>query len=59
MVLSVTTTMVYDKKRTFCYNSFCNREVLYLLNQEFTLRTDHSLLRWLDSFHDKATDMLA
>ncbi len=31
----------------------------YLLNQEFTLRTDHSSLRWLDSFHDKATDMLA
>ncbi len=31
----------------------------YLLNQEFTLHTDHSLLRWLDSFHDKATDVLA
>ncbi len=31
----------------------------YLLNQEFTLRTDHSSLRWLDSFHDKATDVLA
>ncbi len=28
----------------------------YLLNQEFT---DHSSLRWLDSFHDKATDVLA
>ncbi len=31
----------------------------YLLNQEFTLCTDHSSLRWLDSFHDKATDVLA
>ncbi len=30
----------------------------YLLNQEFTLRTDHSSLRWLDLFYDKATDML-
>ncbi len=30
----------------------------YLLNQEFTLCTDHSLLKWLDSFQDKATDML-
>ncbi len=31
----------------------------YLLNQEFTFCTDHSLLRWLDSFQDKATDVLA
>ncbi len=31
----------------------------YLLNQEFTLCTDHSSLQLLDSFHDKATDMLA
>ncbi len=31
----------------------------YLLNEEFTLRSDHSSLRWLDSFHDKATDVLA
>ncbi len=31
----------------------------YLLNQEFTLCTDHSSLRWLDSFHDKATDGFA
>ncbi len=31
----------------------------YLLNQEFTLQTDHSSLRWLDLFHDKATDVLA
>ncbi len=31
----------------------------YLLNQEVTLCTDHSLLRWLDSFLDKATDVLA
>ncbi len=31
----------------------------YLLNQEFTLCTDHSSLRLLDSFHDKATDVLA
>ncbi len=31
----------------------------YLLGQEFILRTNHSLLRWLDSFHDKATDVLA
>ncbi len=31
----------------------------YLLNQEFTLHTDHSSLRWLDLFHDKATDVLA
>ncbi len=31
----------------------------YLLNQEFTLRTDQSSLRWLDSFYDKATDVLA
>ncbi len=30
----------------------------YLLNQEFTLRTDHSLLQWLDLFHNKATDVL-
>ncbi len=30
----------------------------YLLNQEFTLHTDNSLLRWLDSFQDKATDVL-
>ncbi len=30
----------------------------YLLNQEFTLCTDHSSLRWLDTFHDKATDLL-
>ncbi len=22
--------MVYDKKRTFCYNSFCNSKVLLL-----------------------------
>ncbi len=31
----------------------------YLLNQEFTLHTDHLSLRWLDSFHDKATDLLS
>ncbi len=31
----------------------------YMLNQEFTLRTDHLSLRWLDLFHDKATDVLA
>ncbi len=31
----------------------------YLLKQKFMLRTDHSSLRWLDSFHDKATDVLA
>ncbi len=31
----------------------------YLLNQEFTLCTDHSSLRWQESFHDKATDVLA
>ncbi len=31
----------------------------YLLNQEFTLHTDHSSLRWLDSFHNKVTDVLA
>ncbi len=31
----------------------------YLLNQEFTLHSDHSLIRWFDSFHDKATDVLA
>ncbi len=31
----------------------------YLLNQEFTLRTDHSSLRWLDSFHDNTADVLA
>ncbi len=31
----------------------------YLLNQQFTLRIDHSSLMWLDSFHDKATDVLA
>ncbi len=31
----------------------------YLLNQEFMFCTDHSSLRWLDSFHDKATDVLA
>ncbi len=31
----------------------------YLLNQEFTLHTDHSSWRWLDLFHDKATDVLA
>ncbi len=30
----------------------------YLLNQVFTLRTDHLSLRWLDSFHDKATYIL-
>ena len=31
----------------------------YLLGQNFMLRTDHSLLRWLESFHNKATDVLA
>ncbi len=31
----------------------------YLLNQEFTLCTDHSSLRWLDSIHDKTIDVLA
>ncbi len=31
----------------------------YLLSQEFTLQTDDSSLRWLDSFHDNATDVLA
>ncbi len=31
----------------------------YLLNQEFTLPTDHSSVRWLDSFHEKVTDVLA
>ncbi len=31
----------------------------YFLNKEFTLSTDHSLLRWLDSFHYKATDLFA
>ncbi len=31
----------------------------YLLYQEFTLRKDHSSLRWLDSFYDNATDVLA
>ncbi len=31
----------------------------YLLNQVFKLCTDHSSLRWLDSFYDKATKVLA
>ena len=31
----------------------------YLQGREFKLRTDHSSLRWLKSFHDKATDVLA
>ncbi len=31
----------------------------YLLNQEFTLCADHSPLRWLDPFHEKAIDVLA
>ncbi len=30
----------------------------YFLNQEFTLGTKHLSLRWLDLFHDKATDIL-
>ncbi len=32
---------------------------LYLQRREFTLRTDHSSLRWLKHFHDKASDVLA
>ncbi len=52
--------MVFDKKRTFRYNSFVMvKFTYYLLNQEFTLHKDYSSLRWLDSFHDKATDVLA
>ncbi len=31
----------------------------YLLNKEFMLCTNNSSLRWLESFHDKATDVLA
>ncbi|MBL0687579.1 MAG: hypothetical protein JJV94_07120 [Sulfurospirillum sp.] len=31
----------------------------YLLGQDFTLKTNNSSLRWLDLFHDKATDVLA
>ncbi len=31
----------------------------YLLNQYFTLHTDHLSLRWLYSFHVKTTDVLA
>ncbi len=30
-----------------------------LQGREFTLRTDHSSLRWFKSFHDKASDVLA
>ncbi len=30
-LLRVSTMMVYDKKRTLCYSSFCNNEVLLLL----------------------------
>ncbi len=52
--------MVHDKKRTFRYNSFCNGEFsYYFLTQEFTLCTYHPSLRWLELFHDKATDVLA
>ncbi len=59
-ILRVTMMMVYNNKRTFFYNSFVTVKFFYyLLNQEFTLRTDHLSLRWLDSFHDKETDMLA
>ncbi len=50
--------MVYDKERFFAVIHFVTVNFSnYLLNQEFTLRTDHSSLRCLDSFHDKATDM--
>ncbi len=53
-------TVVYDKERTFAIIHFVMVKFsYYLLNPEFTLHTDHSLLRWLDSFHDKATDVLA
>ncbi len=31
----------------------------YLQGGNFTLRTDHSSLRWLKCFHDKASDVLA
>ncbi len=31
----------------------------YLQGRNFTLHTDHSSLRWLKSFHDKASDVLA
>ncbi len=31
----------------------------YLQEREFILRTDHSSLRWLKCFHDKASDVLA
>ncbi len=51
--------MVYDKKRTFRYNSLCNSEALLLLVKSGV----HSLyrtfvVRRLDSFHDKSADML-
>ncbi len=52
--------MVYDKKRTFRYNSFCNSEVFLVLVKSGV----HSLYRsliimviWLDSFHNEAADV--
>ncbi|MBL0686805.1 MAG: hypothetical protein JJV94_03145 [Sulfurospirillum sp.] len=51
---------MYDKKITFAIIHFVTMKFsYYLLSQEFTLHTDHSSLRRLDSFHDKATNMLA
>ncbi len=44
------------RKEPFSLNSV--KFSYYLLGQDFTLRTDHSSLRWLDSFHHKATDVL-
>ncbi len=52
--------MMYDKREFFAIIHFVMVKFsYYLLNHEFTLHTDHSSLKWLDSFHDKATDVLA
>ncbi len=56
----VTEVMVYTRRGHFAMIHFVSMIYsYYLLGQDFTLRTDHSSLWWLDSFHDKATDMLA
>ncbi len=53
-------TLVYEKGAFFTIIHFVTEKFsYYLLSQKFIFSKDHSSLRRLDTFHDRATDVLA